>query len=106
MIGGGTDEEGEMGESAKALADMLRQGAGRTMIVSQILTRKAIDLLTSIARGEPQEEVAPAAAAPNAASTETAASTEMAASAETEAEAIPAVSGAEIGEESQARTEE
>ena len=42
---------------------MLRQGAGRTVIVSQILTRKAIDKLTSIARGEPQEEAAPAAEA-------------------------------------------
>jgi trigger factor len=57
MIGGGGEEEdGEMAESAKALADMLRQGAGRTMIVSQILTRKAIDKLASIARGEPQDE--------------------------------------------------
>jgi trigger factor len=58
MIGGSADEDedGEMAESAKALADMLRQGAGRTMIVSQILTRKAIDKLTSIARGEPQDE--------------------------------------------------
>jgi hypothetical protein len=42
---------------------MLRQGAGRTMIVSQILTRKAVDKLTSIARGEPQEEAAPVAEA-------------------------------------------
>ena len=63
MIGGGADEESEMADSAKALADMLRQGAGRTMIVSQILTRKAIDKLTSIARGEPQEEATPAAEA-------------------------------------------
>jgi trigger factor len=63
MIGGGADEDGEMAESAKALADMLRQGAGRTMIVSQILTRKAVDKLTSIARGEPQEEAAPVAEA-------------------------------------------
>jgi trigger factor len=65
MIGGGADEDedGEMAESAKALADMLRQGAGRTMIVSQILTRKAIDKLTSIARGEPQEDAAPVAEA-------------------------------------------
>ncbi len=61
MIGGGADEDGEdeggeLAENAKALADMLRQGAGRTMIVSQILTRQAIDKLTSIARGEPQAE--------------------------------------------------
>jgi trigger factor len=59
MIGGdGEDEDGEMAESTKALADMLRQGAGRTMIISQILTRKAIDKLASIARGEPQDEPA------------------------------------------------
>ena len=62
MIGGGAAEAGEdgedneMAESTKALADMLRQGAGRTMIISQILTRKAIDKLASIARGEPQDE--------------------------------------------------
>ncbi len=61
MIGGGAGEDGEdgeMAESTKALADMLRQGAGRTMIISQILTRKAIDKLASIARGEPQDEPA------------------------------------------------
>jgi trigger factor len=60
MVGAGEDEE--IADNAKALADMLRQGAGRTMIVSQILTQKAINRLLSIARGEPQEE--PAAVAP------------------------------------------
>ena len=64
---GGADEEGELAESAKALADMLRQGAGRTMIVSQILTNKAIQLLRSIARGEPQPEPVAAEAATAAA---------------------------------------
>jgi len=90
MIGGGVDEDGEMAESAKALADMLRQGAGRTMIVSQILTRKAVDKLTSIARGEPQEEAAPAAEAEPV----------------SEPVVEQPVSGAEQGEEAQARTEE
>lgn len=56
-------EEGEASASAKALADMLRQGAGRTMIVSQILTNKAIKRLLSIARGEPQAEEAAAGSA-------------------------------------------
>jgi trigger factor len=60
MIGAPAEEEG-LADSAKALADMLRQGAGRTMIVSQVLTRKAIDRLLSIARGEPQPEPVPAA---------------------------------------------
>jgi hypothetical protein len=56
MVGVEGDEE--IADSAKALADMLRQGAGRTMIVSQILTNKAIKRLLSIARGEPQPEPA------------------------------------------------
>lgn len=67
MVGGADDEDGELAESAKALADMLRQGAGRTMIVSQILTNKAIQLLRSIARGEPQPEPVAAEAATAAA---------------------------------------
>lgn len=65
MVGGPAAEDGEDGaevaDNVKALADMLRQGAGRTMIVSQILTNKAIQRLLSIARGEPQVEEAPAA---------------------------------------------
>ncbi len=63
MVGiGGEGEEGEeLPDNAKALADMLRQGAGRTVIVSQILTNKAIGRLLSIARGEPQPEETPAA---------------------------------------------
>jgi trigger factor len=58
MIGGGETEDGETSENVNALANMLRQGAGRNMIVSQVLTRKAIDRLASIARGEPQPELA------------------------------------------------
>jgi trigger factor len=96
---GGEDEEGEMADSAKALADMLRQGAGRTMIVSQILTRKAIDKLTSIARGEPQEEMVPASAGPAEAAEEISEVTG-------EPAAEQAVSSVEGSEEGQARTEE
>ncbi len=98
MIGGGADEESEMADSAKALADMLRQGAGRTMIVSQILTRKAIDKLTSIARGEPQEEATPAA--------EAEVTSEAAGEPAAEQIAEQPVSSAEGSEEAQAGTEE
>ena len=31
---------------------MLRQGGGRTMLMSQLLTEKAIDFLVATARGE------------------------------------------------------
>jgi trigger factor len=68
MLGLTGEEAGEEADNAKALKDMLRQGAGRTMLVSQILTRKAVDKLTSIARGEPQDEP-PAAAGEAAAPT-------------------------------------
>jgi trigger factor len=68
MLGLTGEEAGEEADNAKALKDMLRQGAGRTMLVSQILTRKAVDKLTSIARGEPQDEP-PAAASEAAAPT-------------------------------------
>lgn len=57
----GVDVNEELPDNAKALTDMLRQGAGRTMIVSQILTSKAIKQLLSIARGEPQPEETPTA---------------------------------------------
>ena len=59
MIGGDADDA-EAAANVRALGDMLRQGAGRTMIVSQILTNKAIKRLLSIARGEPQVEETPA----------------------------------------------
>jgi len=83
----------------QAARRMLRQGAGRTMIVSQILTRKAIDKLTSIARGEPQEETVPASAAPAEAAEEISEVTG-------EPAAEQAVSSVEGSEEGQARTEE
>lgn len=55
----GVDEEGNINESAAALVDLLREGAGRNMIVSQLLTEKAVTLLQVAARGE--EVPAPAA---------------------------------------------
>ena len=85
--GDGEDEEGELAESAKALGDMLRQGAGRTMIVSQILTRKAIDKLARIARGEPQDEPPAEAAAVTAGSDEAPAQAEEQAQEQTEEQA-------------------
>ena len=48
----GVDEEGSIEESSAALAEMLRQGAGRNMLVSQLLTDKAVKLLRAAARGE------------------------------------------------------
>jgi trigger factor len=67
MLGITGEEEAEAVENTQALRDMLRQGAGRTMLVSQILTRKALDKLTSIARGEPQDEAAGAEHTPESA---------------------------------------
>jgi trigger factor len=53
MIGANSGEANEeMAESMKAVADMLRQGAGRNMIVSQLLTDKAITRLLAMVRGE------------------------------------------------------
>ena len=53
MVGGGGEDADEaQRESAAALANMLRQGGGRNMIVSQLLTEKAINYLVAIARGE------------------------------------------------------
>lgn len=48
----GVDENGEISESAAELANVLRYGAGRNMILSQVLTEQAIDLLQALARGE------------------------------------------------------
>jgi len=48
----GVEEEGAISESGAALADLLRQGAGRNMILSQLLTEKAVNLLQAAARGE------------------------------------------------------
>lgn len=56
--GAGEDagEAEEARQSANALANMLRQGAGRNMIVSQLLVDKALDRLTRIVRGETIED--------------------------------------------------
>ena len=48
----GVDEDGEMNEAATEFANMLRSGGGRSLIVSQALTSKAVDYLTALARGE------------------------------------------------------
>ena len=66
----GVDEDGNINESGAALADLLRQGAGRNMILSQLLTEKAVNLLQAAARGE--EVPAPKAKVEAAAETENA----------------------------------
>ena len=48
----GNEAIAERSASAAALADMLRQGGGRTMLMSQLLTEKAIAFLVATARGE------------------------------------------------------
>ncbi len=48
----GADAEGEIDPSARELADFLRFGPGRSMVISQILTEKAIQLLVALARGQ------------------------------------------------------
>jgi trigger factor len=48
----GVDEAGKVSESSAELVDVLRSGGGRTMIISQVLTEKAINLLQALARGE------------------------------------------------------
>lgn len=48
----GVDETGEINESAQELAAVLRSGGGRAMIISQVLTEKAVALLQALARGE------------------------------------------------------
>ncbi|HMN30756.1 MAG TPA: hypothetical protein PKE45_21565 [Caldilineaceae bacterium] len=58
---GGEENQGE--ESARGVAEMLRNGPGRSILESQILRSKALDLLLAIARGEevpppPAEEAA------------------------------------------------
>jgi len=46
------DENGEISESSAELAAVLRSSGGRTMIISQVLTEKAVSLLQALARGE------------------------------------------------------
>ena len=48
----GDEAIAERSASAAALADMLRHGGGRTMLMSQLLTEKAIAFLVATARGE------------------------------------------------------
>lgn len=55
----GVDENGEILESAAELANMLRFGGGRSLVVSQVLSSKAVDFLVALARGE--EPPSPAA---------------------------------------------
>lgn len=64
MMGG---EENVDEESARSVAEMLRTGAGRSILESQILREKALELLLAIARGEetpPPPAAEPPAAAP------------------------------------------
>jgi trigger factor len=49
MMGG---DENIDEEAARSMAEMLRNGAGRSILESQLLREKAIDLLLAIARGE------------------------------------------------------
>ncbi|MFN3979712.1 MAG: trigger factor [Caldilinea sp.] len=48
----GVNENGEILESATELANMLRFGGGRSLVVSQVLSNKAVDFLVALARGE------------------------------------------------------
>ncbi|HHW86656.1 MAG TPA: trigger factor [Chloroflexi bacterium] len=59
----GVDESGEISESAAELADVLRSPGGRAMIISQVLTEKALSLLQALARGEEPPVFAPQTAA-------------------------------------------
>ncbi|HQY91854.1 trigger factor [Caldilinea sp.] len=67
----GADENGEISESSAELAEVLRYGAGRNMIVSQVLTDKAIALLQALARGEEPPSFTTESGAETLASTET-----------------------------------
>jgi trigger factor len=86
MLGSNGDEDSD---SARALRDMMRSGAGRSILESQILHDKALDRLLAIVRGEelPERPVAAAAEASPAA--------EPAAEETTVAEAEPAAATAE-----------
>jgi FKBP-type peptidyl-prolyl cis-trans isomerase (trigger factor) len=57
-----TDHDGELSESAQSLVEVLSQGSGRTMILSQILMEKTVERLLAIVRGEevPAPEAVPA----------------------------------------------
>lgn len=81
----------EQAKSRNDLAGMLRGGAGRNMIVSQLLTDKAIKLVLAIARGEePERAPEPAAEA----MTEAAAEDEAESDSESDSEAETSVEAA------------
>lgn len=48
----GDYENGETAKSVGELANMLRSGGGRSLVVSQVLTSKAVEYLSALARGE------------------------------------------------------
>ncbi len=101
----GEEGEGELSESTEAVANMLRQGAGRNMLVSQILTEKAIERVLAIVRGEeiPVLEVTePDAEAEAVAEAELEAVVE--AEAETLADTEPAAATDELGEDNRRKT--
>jgi trigger factor len=65
MMGGAENEDDE---SARSMADMLRSGAGRSILESQILREKALQRLLAIARGEAVPDLPPADETPAEAS--------------------------------------
>lgn len=85
----GVDENGEILESAAELANMLRFGGGRSLVVSQVLSSKAVDFLVALARGE--EPPSPAAKSESSA----AEATNMD---EVSASAVDAIDNSETGE--------
>lgn len=48
----GVEEGGEIDPSMRTMADFLRIGPGRSMVISQVLSEKAIQLLEALARGQ------------------------------------------------------
>ncbi len=57
MVGSSAGEGEEENESARALRDMMRSGAGRSILESQILQDKALERLLAIVRGEDLPEI-------------------------------------------------
>jgi trigger factor len=83
----GADEE-EATDSARALRDMMRSGAGRSILESQILQEKALERLLAIVRGEEIPE--PSAPQPESAQAEAASTESPAAEATAASEAVQA----------------
>lgn len=48
----GVEAEGEIDPSMREMADFLRFGPGRSMVISQVLSEKAIQFLEALARGQ------------------------------------------------------